>query len=290
MGDTGMAQRLHHGEVGIVELDVFAYQGHLDGRAGVAEFVHQLLPGRHVAVVIGQIQHIEHFAAKPFLLQGQGHCINAVGIEGRDDGPGRHPTEPSDLPLHLLADGAVTAADQHIRLDADGAQFLHRMLGGLGLEFARGADEGQQCDVDIRQIVPSNVSTEFADGFQEGQRFDVTDGAADFCDHHIGVAVGGNAVDAFADLTGDVGNHLHRAAVVVTPPFLVDHRLVDRAGGHAVQARHGCVREALVVAQIQIGFGTVLGDEHLPVLNRAHRAGIHVEVRIQLQDRDVVPP
>ena len=42
--------------------------------------------------------------------------------------------------------------------------------------------------------------------------------------------------------------------------------------------------------QIQIRFGTVLGDEHFTVLDRTHRAGIHVEVRIQLQDRDVVPP
>ena len=126
--------------------------------------------------------------------------------------------------------------------------------------------------MDVRQIATTHVTTEFADGLQEGQRFNVTDGAADFRDHHIGVAVGGNPVDAFADLTGDVGNHLHCAAVVVAPALLVDHRLVDRAGGDAVQPRHRRVGEALVVAQIKIGFGTVFGDEHLAVLDRAHRA------------------
>jgi len=42
------------------------------------------------------------------------------------------------------------------------------------------------------------------------------------------------------------------------------------------------VQEALVVADVQVGFGTVLGDEHLAMLERIHRAGIDIEVRVQL--------
>ena len=110
------------------------------------------------------------------------------------------------------------------------------MLRGFGFQFSGGADIGQQCHVDVGQVVAAHVAAEFADGFKKGQGFDVTHRAADLGDHHIGAGVGGHPVNAFANLTGDVGDHLDGSAVVVAPAFLVDHRLVDRAGGHAVEA------------------------------------------------------
>ena len=150
------------------------------------------------------------------------------------------------------------------------------MLGGLGLEFPRNANEGEQGDVHVGQVLAAHIAPEFAYRLKKRQRFDVAHRAADFADHHVGIAVGGYPVDALADFAGDVGDHLHGAAVVVAAALLVDHRLVNRAGGHAVEARHGGIGEAFVVAQIQIGLGAVLGDEHLTVLVRAHRARVHV--------------
>src|SRR4051794_12843722 len=44
--------------------------------------------------------------------------------------------------------------------------------------------------------------------------------------------------------------------------------------------------EALVVAEIQVGLGTVVGDVNLAVLKRAHRARIDVDVRVELHHRD----
>ena len=41
------------------------------------------------------------------------------------------------------------------------------------------------------------------------------------------------------------------------------------------------------MAQIQVGFGSVLGDEDLAVLERAHGAGIDVDVRVELGQRDL---
>jgi hypothetical protein len=40
------------------------------------------------------------------------------------------------------------------------------------------------------------------------------------------------------------------------------------------------------VAQVQVGLGTVLGDEHLAVLKRRHRPGVDVDVRVQLDVGD----
>ena len=53
-----------------------------------------------------------------------------------------------------------------------------------------------------------------------------------------------------------------------------------------------CVRrhagEALVVAEIEIGLGAVVGDEDFAVLIRAHRARIDVEIGIELAEADPV--
>ena len=52
-------------------------------------------------------------------------------------------------------------------------------------------------------------------------------------------------------------------------------------------ARDGVrVREALVVAEVEVGLRAVLGDEDLAVLVGRHRAGIDVDVRIELLEAD----
>ena len=49
------------------------------------------------------------------------------------------------------------------------------------------------------------------------------------------------------------------------------------------------VEEALVVPHVQIGFRAVVGNEHLPVLERVHGARVDVEVRVKLLHRDPQP-
>ena len=44
------------------------------------------------------------------------------------------------------------------------------------------------------------------------------------------------------------------------------------------------VDEALIVAQVQVSLGAVVGDKDLSVLVGAHGAGVHVEVGVQLLD------
>ena len=54
-----------------------------------------------------------------------------------------------------------------------------------------------------------------------------------------------------------------------------------------LRLRHARVDEALVVAQVEIGLGAVVGDEHLAVLERAHGARIDVDVGVELEQRDL---
>ena len=91
-----------------------------------------------------------------------------------------------------------------------------------------------------------------------------------------------HAGDPRLDLVGDVRDDLHRLAQEFSAPLLRDHRRVHLARGDVRPAVQVAVQEPLVVAQVQVGFGAVLGDEDLAVLERVHRAGVDVEVRVQL--------
>ena len=52
----------------------------------------------------------------------------------------------------------------------------------------------------------------------------------------------------------------------------------------------GTPGEALVMAEIEIGLRAVVGHEHFAVLIRRHRAGIEVEIGIELAETDLVAP
>jgi hypothetical protein len=82
-----------------------------------------------------------------------------------------------------------------------------------------------------------------------------------------------------------VRNHLDGAAEVVAAALAPDHRVVDRAGRYVRLAGRVDVREALVVPEVQIGLRAVLGHEDLAVLERAHRARVDVDVRVELLER-----
>ena len=100
------------------------------------------------------------------------------------------------------------------------------------------------------------------------------------------LAVAGDAPDALLDLVGDVRDDLDRAAEVVAAALLGDDRLVDPARRDVAELGQVLVDEALVVAEVEVGLGAVVGDEDLAVLVRRHRARVDVDVGVELQDGD----
>ena len=128
-----------------------------------------------------------------------------------------------------------------------------------------------------------------AHGFQEGQGLDVTHGAADLDDRHIhrvGRVKAGTALDEVLDFVGDMRDDLHGLAQVVAAALFFEDALVDLTGGEVVGLLHPGVDEALVVAQVEVGLGAVVGHEHLTVLEGAHGARIDVEVGVELDEGD----
>ena len=103
-------------------------------------------------------------------------------------------------------------------------------------------------------------------------------------------AVARDAPDALLDLVGDVRDDLDRAAQVVAAPLLGDDRLVDAAGRDVAELGQVLVDEALVVAQVEVGLGAIVGDEDFAVLVGRHGARIDVDVRVELEHGDREAP
>ena len=212
------------------------------------------------------------------------HTVDAGRIAQRDDGPLLDVGEERDLALRAGVHLMLGAAQQNVRLQADGTHLLNGVLGRLGLHLAGSGDVGHQRQVHEERTLGPDFDTQLARGLQEGLGFNVTDGTANL--HQGNIHVTGALDNATLDFIRDVRDHLHRPAQVVATAFLPDDFLVDPATGEVVALAHGGADEALVVTQVQIRLGAILGDEDLAMLERAHGAGIHIDVGIELEDGD----
>ncbi len=140
-----------------------------------------------------------------------------------------------------------------------------------------------------QDVGPPHLVAELADRLQERQRFDVADGPSHLGDHHVDVGVAAHAVDPLFDLVRDVGDDLDGVAEVVAPPLLLDDGEVHGAGGDVGVALQVLAGESLVVAEVEVGLGAVIGNEHLAVLERAHSACVDVHIRVQFNDAYRIP-
>ena len=141
--------------------------------------------------------------------------------------------------------------------------------------------------MDVEHVLGAGLATELADRLEERQRLDVADRTADLADHDVAVGLLGRAADSLLDLVGDVRDDLHGLAEVVALPLLAQDAVPDAALGVVRVPQQVLVEEALVVSDVEVGLGAVLGDEDLAVLERAHRARVDVQVRVELLDVDL---
>jgi len=221
-------------------------------------------------------------------VQHLGDVVDRRRVGAGDDGFLIHVAHQRDLALDSVGDVHAGPADDRVRLDAHLTQRRHRVLRRLGLQLSRGSDVGHQRHVQEEHVLPAHIAADLAGGLEEGQRFDIADGATDLVDHHVHLT-GGHREHLVLDLVGDVRDHLHGVTEKVAAALLGDHRGVHLARGHIGIGVEVDVEEALVVADVEVGLGAVLGDEDLTVLERVHRARIDVQVRIQLLHRDPQP-
>ena len=220
---------------------------------------------------------------------GQRDHVDVRRVDRGDHRVGRDAAVERDLLADVAGERPVAAQHQHVGLDADAPQHVDRVLGGLGLELAHRVEEGHQRDVHEGHVLAALLVAHLPDGLEERQRLDVAHRAADLDDDHVGRRGARGLPDARLDLVGHVRDDLHGAAEIVAAPLPLDDRVVDRAGGDVGDAAEVLVGEALVVAQVEVGLGAVLGHVHLAVLVRAHRARVDVEVGVALLQRHLEP-
>ena len=188
-----------------------------------------------------------------------------------------------DLLLVRLRHRPVAAQHERVGLDADRAQHRDGVLRRLRLLLAGGVEVGHEGDVHEEHVAAAELVPHLAGGLEERLALDVADRAADLGDDHVrGGHVGRLQPHPAPDLVGDVRDHLDRVAEVLPAALLRDHLRVDLAGGHVRGLVQVDVDEPLVVADVEVGLGAVVGHEDLAVLERVHGARIDVEVRIQL--------
>jgi len=211
-----------------------------------------------------------------------GDEIDVADVGAGDDGAWIDVGEERNLVADVARELLVRAADDHVGMDTDAPQLVHGVLRRLRLQLAGGLDEGDERDMDVHHILRPHLPAELPERLEERERLDIADGAADLGDDDVGGGRLGCAADARLDLVCDVRDDLHGRAQELALALLAQDGLPDGACAVRRVARRVLVDESLVVPDVEVGLGAVLGDEDLAVLERAHRPGIDVQVRVEL--------
>ena len=155
--EARVAQRLDHGQVGVLELHVLADQRDPD-RVGA----HRLAGAADELVPVAQLRRrrlhpevVEDEVVHALRAVDQRHLVDVVHVARRDDRVVRQRGEQRDLAAHVLRQAALGAAHQHVGLDADAAQLVDRVLGRLGLQLAGVADVRHEREVDEHAPAPA---------------------------------------------------------------------------------------------------------------------------------------
>ncbi len=283
-----MHERLVERFVRVLEVHVLADDADLDRAARrVLEAADDALPSREVRRAAPDVEPLGDELVEPLVVEHERHLVDAPDVDRADDRFDGHVREERDLLFDGARERHLRAAEEDVRLDANLAHLLDRVLRRLGLQLAGGRDVRHERDVDAERVLRARFDLHLADGLEERERLDVARRAADLDDGDVDPL--GRVAHARLDLVGDVRDDLHRRAQVLAAPLLRDDALVDAAGREVVLPRHARGREALVVSEVEVGLGAVVGDEDLAVLVRAHRSGVDVDVRIELDVRDPQP-
>ena len=156
--------------------------------------------------------------------------------------------------------------------------------------LAAGLEVGHERDVDEERVPLPLLERDLAYGLQEGLALNVADGAAYLGYDDVGGGLLAQGVDELLYLVRHMGDYLHCRAQILAAPLLIEDVPVHAARGEVREAVQILVYEALVVPEVEVGLGPVLGDVDLAVLVRAHRARVHVNVGVELLRGDLEAP
>ena len=261
---------------------IFANQGNGAGLAAGGNAGDHTLPLGQVGGGHVQLELFHHHIIQTVGVEHQRALVQAGHGQVLNNALRLDIAEGADLAADVAAHAAVRTQDDNVGVHTHALQLFHRVLCGLGFIFVRAGNVGHQHHMDVAAVVPALLQAYLADGLQERLALDIAGGTADLGNDHIGLGGRSQIVDVALDLVGDVGDDLDSLAQVGTLALLVQHVPVHLAGGQVGVFVQVLVNEALIVAQIQVGLGAVIGDEDFAVLQGAHGARVHVDIGVQL--------
>ncbi len=227
------------------------------------------------------MQAFAHGLGEMFLLHGKRYLVQCFHIQILDHLAVGNITEQGNLVPDGLVQGNFRAAYNDIRLDPHALQFLDTGLGGLGFQLLGCFQVWDQSDMDENGIFMSHIQLELPDGFQERLALNVADGAAHLDNGDLCFPASVIPVETALQLIGDVGDHLHGAAAVVSPALLGEYRPVNLAGSDITLLVQALVDETLVMSQIQIRLRSVIRHKYFSVLDGVHGTRVDIDIRVK---------
>src|ERR1700726_2580750 len=111
--------------------------------------------------------------------------------------------------------------------------------------------------MNVDGVVARQVVLDLADRLEERQPLDIADGAADLAQHEIELVIA--VEDEILDRVGDVRDYLDGGAEIIAAPLLGEDVLIDAPGGDVVGLGGGASGEALVMPEVEVGLGAIIG-------------------------------
>ena len=285
-----VAQRLDHGEIGVVQLRILADERNGHALCAAVDAAYHFLPLGEIGLRLAEAETAAYGVAHVRFFEHEGGFVQHGDRHVLNDAVRLHVAEVRDLVEDVLVlDRLVAAQHDDIRRDAHALQFLDGVLRRLGFVLARGLEIRHERHMNVERVLAPNLKPDLTDGLKEWLALNVAGRAADLGDDDIRAGLFADLIDELLDLVGDVRDDLHGAAEIFAAALLFEHMGIHLARGEVGELVEVLVDKALVVAEIEVGLRAVLGDVDLAVLVRAHRAGVNVDVGVELLRCDLEP-
>ena len=132
----GMDKTLLYALVCVLKFNVFSNEGNVDRAFRVLKLCEKIFQRRKVwSGKIRDPKFVDDHLVQPFLLHVERDLIDAPGVNGLYDMAGLDVAEEGNLVPEFRGEFLFRPADDDIRVDTQGLEFLDGMLGWLGFQF-----------------------------------------------------------------------------------------------------------------------------------------------------------
>ena len=135
--------------------------------------------------------------------------------------------------------------------------------------------------MDQNRVLMSHIMLELPDCLQKRLALNITCRSSHLNDSDSLFIRCLSSVEASLYLIGDMRNHLHCPAAVISVAFLMQNRPVYLTRCHIGVLIQTFIYKPFIMSQVQIRFCPIICYENLPMLDRIHSTGVHIDVGVK---------